>query len=87
VEAARRIAGYNRYCIPLAERGSATPEALLAMQDWLQRRRDPRGGRTLKESPRGAVVTYPAAEFTALDFVGGDPERDRHIAALFGDDV
>lgn len=87
VEAAKRIAGYNRYCIPLAELPAATPEARAAMQDWLQRRRDPRGGRTLKEKPRGAALTYPAAEFTALDFVGGDPERDRHIATLFGDEV
>lgn len=87
VEAAKRIAGYNRYCIPLAEQSAATPEARAAMADWLQRRRDPRGGRTLKEKPRSATVTYPAAEFTALDFVGGDPERDRHIACLFGGDV
>lgn len=87
VEAAKRIAGYNRYCIPLAEQPAATQEARAAMQDWLERRRDPRGGRTLKERPRAAVTTYPAAEFTALDFVGGDPERDRHIAALFGDEV
>lgn len=87
VEAAKRIAGYNRYCIPLAEQAAATPEARAAMADWLLRRRDPRGGRTLKEKPRTATVTYPAAEFTALDFVGGDPERDRHIACLFGDEV
>ena len=87
VEAAKRIAGYNRYCIPLAEQAAATPDAKAAMADWLRRRRDPRGGRTLKEKPRTATVTYPAAEFTALDFVGGDPERDRHLACLFGDDV
>ncbi len=87
VESAKRIGGYNRYCIPLAERAVATPAALAAMQDWLQRRRDPRGGRTLRETPHGAAPTYPAAEFTALDFVGGDSERDHHIATLFGAEV
>jgi hypothetical protein len=89
VESAKRIAGYNRYCIPLAELPAAPADARAAMADWLQRRRDPRGGRTLKEKPAGAGPArgYPCAEFTALDFVGGDPERDRHIAALFGDEV
>lgn len=90
VEAAKRIAGYNRYCIPLTARATASPAALAAMQDWLRRRRDPRGGRTLadkKGAKAGVAGSYPTAEFTALDFVGGDPERDRHIAALFGDEV
>lgn len=87
VEAAKRIAGYNRWCIPLADRAAATPEALAAMQDWLRRRRDPRGGRTLAEKPRRGTAAYPTAEFTALDFAGVDPERDRHIATLYGDEV
>jgi hypothetical protein len=87
VEAAKRIAGYNRYCIPLAELAVASPAAKAAMADWLARRRDPRGGRTLKERLPRADVAYPAAEFTALDFVGGDPERDGHLAAVFGDEV
>lgn len=88
VEAAKRIDGYNRYCIPLAERSLASPAAMAAMRDWLERRRDPRGGRTPKEGgKRQVLVDYPATEFTALDFLGGDPERDRHLAALFGDDV
>jgi hypothetical protein len=88
VEAAKRIAGYNRFCIPLAERTHTSPEALELMQEWLRRRRDPRGGRTPKER-RGARdrIAYPATEFTALDFLGGDPERDRHLASMFGEDV
>lgn len=88
VETAKRIDGYNRACVPLAERATASPEALAAMAAWLQRRRDPRGGRTGKERRGGGgAVGYPATEFTALDFLGGDPERDRHLAALFGDEV
>ncbi|MGB3968610.1 MAG: hypothetical protein WBO45_17880, partial [Planctomycetota bacterium] len=90
VEAAKRIAGYNRYCIPLAERAAASPAASAAMQDWLRRRSDPRGGRTLADKGKAGTAangSWPAAEFTALDFVGGDPERDRHLASLFGDDV
>lgn len=87
VEAAKRIVGYNRWCIPLAEIEAASPEAKAAMARWLQRRRDPRGGRTLKEPKGPRVAAYPAAEFTALDFVGGDPERDQHLAAVFGQET
>lgn len=88
VEAAKRIAGYNNFCVPLAQRGYADPAALQHMADWLQRRRDPRGGRTPKDRKQDAVVTpYPTTEFTALDFLGGDPERDQHLASVFGEDV
>jgi hypothetical protein len=90
VETAKRIAGYNRYCVPLRERAAASPEQLAAMQSWLQRRLDPRAGRALGERggpAAGEAMAWPTTEFTALDFVGADPERDRHLAALFGDDV
>lgn len=65
----------------------AEPAATEAMRDWLERRRDPRGGRTPKDSDGRSQHGYQTTEFTALDFVGGDPERDRHIGALFGDEV
>ncbi|MFO1029711.1 MAG: hypothetical protein U1F60_01410 [Planctomycetota bacterium] len=87
VEAAKRIDGYNRYCIPTTERGVAEPAATAAMRDWLERRRDPRGGRTPKDGDGRSQHGYQTTEFTALDFVGGDPERDKHIGALFGDEV
>jgi hypothetical protein len=88
VEAAKRIDGYNRSCVPLAERAAATPAMLLCMQEWLQRRSDPKGGRTITEKRSEVKVdSCPTTEFTALDFVAADPERDRHIAAMFGDDV
>lgn len=88
VEAAKRITGYNRFCVSLAERDAASPATLATMQDWLRRRRDPRGGRTAADP--GAVpraVGYPTTEFTAQDFLGGDPERDRHLESLFGAEV
>lgn len=88
VESAKRIVGYNNFCVPLAQRNYADAGALENMDRWLQRRRDPRGGRSPKESKKDEVITeYPTTEFTALDFLGGDRERDRHIAAVFGEDV
>ncbi len=88
VESAKRIVGYNRFCVPLAEREHASPAQIAAMEAWLERRRDPRGGRTIGELPWAERShSHPTTEFTALDFVGGDPERDRHIASLFGDEV
>ncbi len=88
VESAKRIAGYNNFCVPLAQRAYADPGALENMDRWLRRRRDPRGGRSSKERKKDEVVTeYPTTEFTALDFLGGDPERDRHLAGVFGEDV
>ncbi|MFM1873291.1 MAG: hypothetical protein RL398_2713, partial [Planctomycetota bacterium] len=88
VETAKRIAGYNRCCLPLAEAARANEEDRERMARWLQWRRDPRAGRTI-----GAELDLLDAqhcvttEFNALDFVGADPERDRHIAATFGDEV
>ncbi|MEZ6036664.1 MAG: hypothetical protein R3F29_04235 [Planctomycetota bacterium] len=88
VEAAKRISGYNSFCIPLAERAAAGADAVAEMQAWLQRRRDPRGGRTPKDQRAATSLdSYPTTEFTALDFLGGDPERDRHLAAVFGEEV
>ncbi|MCK5944067.1 MAG: hypothetical protein KAI24_18930, partial [Planctomycetes bacterium] len=88
VEAAKRISGYNSYCIPLEQQPFAEPEALENMRYWLERRRDPRGGRTPKQRKQDDQVdVYPTTEFTALDFLGGDEERDLHLAAVFGDEV
>jgi len=88
VESAKRIAGYNSACIPLSQRADADSESLDKMARWLKRRRDPRAGRSPKDR-RGDARSraYPTTEFTALDFLGGDEERDRHLAAVFGDDV
>lgn len=87
VETAKRIEGYNRFCIPLAEFGDASPEQQEAMGLWLDRRRDPKAGRTLAGLETVRTEAYPTTEFCAIDFVGGDPERDGHIAHIFGDEV
>lgn len=88
VESAKRIAGYNNFCVPLAQRPFADPGAIENMERWLSRRRDPRGGRSAKDRKKDEVVTkYPTTEFTALDFLGGDAERDKHLAAVFGQEV
>ena len=88
VEVAKRIDGYNRWCVPLAERSTASPEMLAGMQEWLERRSDPKGGRTITEKRSDSRVEVgPTTEFTALDFVAAEPERDRHIAAMFGEQV
>lgn len=88
VESAKRIVGYNRFCVPLGERAGASAAQLDAMRAWLERRRDPRGGRTIGELPWDDVAfAHPTTEFTALDFLGGDPERDRHVAQVFGQEV
>ncbi|MBX3464384.1 MAG: hypothetical protein KF830_14540 [Planctomycetes bacterium] len=88
VESAKRIAGYNQFCVPLAARATAMPAQLAAMQAWLERRRDPRGGRTAGQPGRARrPARYATTEFTALDFVGAEPQRDQYIAAVFGDEV
>jgi hypothetical protein len=88
VESAKRIAGYNQFCLPLTAYATAAPAQRAAMADWLQRRRDPRGGRTLGERGRAAApVSFATTEFTALDFACVDEQRDRHIAELFGQEV
>ncbi|MFK7741550.1 MAG: hypothetical protein AB8H80_14625 [Planctomycetota bacterium] len=88
VESAKRIAGYNSYCVPLSQRDYVDVGVLDKMRVWLERRRDPRGGRTPKDEEVHEVgANYPTTEFTALDFLGGDAERDRHLAAVFGEDV
>jgi hypothetical protein len=91
VETAKRIAGYNRVCIPVAELDAAGPEEFAAMAAWLEQRRDPRAGRTLGArggAPAAAAATaYRTTEFTALDFIAADPDRDAHLRAMFGSEV
>lgn len=88
VETAKRISGYNHCCIPLAMLPRAGAEELARMQRWLAWRQDPRGGRAIgAELGLLEAQRCQTTEFTALDFVGADPERDCHIATMFGGEV
>jgi hypothetical protein len=88
VETAKRIAGYNHCCIPLAMLPRASEDDLARMRRWLAWRQDPRGGRAIgAELGLLEAQRCQTTEFTALDFVGADPERDCHIAAMFGREV
>lgn len=87
VEAAKRIAGYNRCCLPLAEIEGASDAERQRMQQWLAWRGDPRAGRTLGAKANLLHGDCATTEFNALDFASADPERDRHIAATFGEQV
>lgn len=87
VEVAKRVDGYNRYCVPCAELAAATPATRAAMAAWLAARSDPKAGRTLAERDSQRILAYATGEFTALDFLDADAGRDAHLAAVFGADV
>lgn len=88
VETAKRITEYNRRCIPLAARQRASAQQLAELEEWLQKRCDPKIGRTLERlPPPDAGTVYVTTEFNALDFLAADPERDDHIREVFGDQV
>ncbi len=88
VEASKRIAEYNRRCVPLARRPQLSTEQEAGLRQWLQRRCDPKAGRTLERLPppdSGSI--YATTEFHALHFLAVESERDEHVRTLFGDDV
>jgi hypothetical protein len=88
VETAKRVTEYNRHCLTEEQRRHASASEIAAFQDWLERRRLESSGRTLRKLPppgRGAL--YKTTEFCALDFLSGLPERDEHVAAVFGAEV
>lgn len=88
VEAAKRIAEYNRRCLTLTQQAAAAPEELAAMRQWLATRRDAARGRTLERTePTGTGAVCRNTEFNALDFLAADPERDAWLRGLFGDEV
>lgn len=87
VEVAKRIEGYNRFCLPLASLAEATPAQREAMREWLQRRLDPKAGRTVVRPRRERLAVWATTEFHALDFAAADPERDAWIESQFGAEV
>lgn len=87
VEVAKRIEGYNRFCLPLTSLPDASAAQRAAMQEWLQRRLDPKAGRTVVRPPRERQLLWATTEFHALDFAAADPERDAWLAQQFGAEV
>lgn len=88
VEAAKRIAEYNRHCLTLLQQQRADAVELAAMRGWLQQRRDPRAGRSPERTDApDAGARYRTTEFNALDFLAADEQRDAHLRAVFGDEV
>ncbi|MBK8097212.1 MAG: hypothetical protein IPK26_08895 [Planctomycetes bacterium] len=88
VETAKRITDWNRHCLTTAQQASATPAERERFIAWIAHRRDPRAGRTIERlPPPGHGGRFLTTEFSALDFVAADPERDEHVRALFGDAV
>jgi hypothetical protein len=88
VETAKRVTEYNRHCLTLAQLPFASAAERSEYEQWLHRRRLEMSGRTLKKlPPPGKGLTYRTTEFCALDFLSAAPERDAHIASVFGPDV
>lgn len=88
VETAKRIAEYNRRCVPLDRRAALDPESEAGLQQWLARRADPAAGRTLERLPAPELrATFATTQFHALHFLTVDRERDEHVRTNFGDDV
>lgn len=88
VEAAKRIAEYNRHCLTLQQQQRADAVELAAMAAFLQRRRDVRAARSPERTDApGAGPGYRTTEFNALDFLAADEQRDQHLRSVFGDEV
>ncbi|MEM8885193.1 MAG: ion transporter [Planctomycetota bacterium] len=76
---ARLIVDYNRHCLPLDQRATATPSELGAFETWLAKQR--------VEDVANDQVLYVTTHFTALHFLDDDPDRDREIGVRFGEPV
>lgn len=82
---AKLVLEYNRYTIPLSHRKLVPSGAIAEMQAWIA------SGRDRASRPRpvvlGAGHRLGAAQFSALDFLENDADRDSRIAAEFGSEV
>jgi hypothetical protein len=92
LEVARLLTEYNRCCLTRAERASATPAEAADFDDWLRRRAELEGGRKRRagdprRSRAQAADRLATTEFTALDFLAIDGERDHRIEQVFGPEV
>jgi len=86
VETAKRITEYNRRCPPKVQRALLDVAAEQELQQWLEKRSDPRVGRTLERlPPPDSSTRFGSTEFHALHFL--TKRRDDEIRETFGEDV
>jgi len=76
---ARLIVDYNRHCLPVDQRESATPEECSGFEKWLH-------AGEVADTPTEQVL-YVTTHFTALHFLDDDPDRDHEVGVRFGDEV
>lgn len=90
IETAKLVMEYNACCIPISERQLASPEAMARFEEFLSVRRG-RQGRAAEKRAKSAAdrVGQPLCtqHFSALEFLDVDPERDRAVRRIFGDQV
>jgi len=88
VETAKRITEYNRNCLTLEQRRVAPAADGKRMDDWIAKKLDDQGGRSLEKlPPPGRGDLYHTTEFNALDFLAGDADRDARLERVFGKKV
>jgi hypothetical protein len=90
IETAKLVMEYNSCCIP-KDRLRGAPEDLLRRRELFLKCRQERS-RAFDRRRRRPIIEYSEAtlvttEFNALHFLLRDAERDRRVAAVFGDDV
>ena len=88
LEAEKRILDYNRNCLSLAQRERVPPERRAAFEAWLANRRSSIHGRMSDKVAHARTTgTFAGFEFSALDFLTSEPERDASLAERYGLDV
>ncbi len=88
LETGKRILDYNKNCLSLAQRRNADAARVAGFERWLARRRSAVHGRMLdKVEHTKEEGGFTTTEFTALDFLSDDPEREAQLRAAFGDEV
>jgi hypothetical protein len=88
-QTAKLLLEFNRYCVPLAERGRARVEDLEAMRRWLDRLwgRGPGAIRREVDRERRRYEHFRTTAFHALHFLSDEPSRDAEVAEEFGEEI
>ncbi len=80
---AKLLIEYNRFAIPLESIASCDEAARARYEGWVG---GPLEARVASRPPESAGA-YQTTEFTALNFLSADPERDRAVEKRFGERV